>query len=290
MDAGTSANWQSVGNMTATLAPCCRPGNWFQADCSLFPDSRLEPHIPWAALSEAVRRWREQDLIHRFWYVRKPPGLRLRFEAAPDRGFQAVLASWLIEAEHRNAIRGFRFTTYEPEAYRFGGMAGMETAHSLFDVKATLALHYYSKSAVPVSALQLSFATTADLLNRCLDDPAEIWDVWCRLSDALSSTREVINDSEISVREFLIGRASLCEILAEDWQPVLRQVDATHARVATDLRALAGAGTLKVGARAWLAAATVFDWNRFGLPNRLLELINAAAEAKRWLAPDGERR
>src|SRR5262249_37916968 len=76
-------------------------------------------------------------------------------------------------------------------------------------------------------------------------------------------------------------------ILGEDWRPTLQRVEETHVLVAAELRALANSGGVKVGLRAWLAAATGCDWNRFGLPNRLGELASAIAEAKGRFAPDG---
>jgi hypothetical protein len=121
-----------------------------------------------------------------------------------------------------------------------------------------------------------------------LDDRAEIWDVWCRLSDAMPAA-DVEPRSEAGFSDvYLAGLPSLLEVFGREWTPPLDDLAKAHDRVARDLRALASAGALEVGLRGWLVAATTFDWNRFGLPNALGELRRAVDRIKRLLAPDGE--
>jgi len=276
--------------MLTTHATPPQERDWLQAECSLFSSTPIEPYIPWTRLLAAVQEWRHNHLIDRFWFVRKPPGLRLRFqEPRGAAGFEATLSRWLVEAERRNDIRGFRFTTYEPESHRFGGDAGMDVAHMLFDAAAALPLQFYAHGSAPLSALEFSVATTSDLLSRCLDDRAEVWDVWCRLGEVIPAAKGVEPGQETkTLDKYLAGLQPLFSVLDNSWASLLDDIERAHDCVARDLRALASAGALKVGLRAWLVAATTFDWNRFGLPNALTELQRGLDRIKRSLAPDGE--
>jgi thiopeptide-type bacteriocin biosynthesis protein len=272
---------------------------WMQVSCSLFPEIDRQPHIPWEPLSEAVRAWRAKGLISRFWFVRKPPGLRLRFQGpAIGARLQGPLALWLTEGEWQNAIRGFRFTIYEPEVRRFGGPAGMDLAHTLFDVGSTLALNYQTMPQAvteSVTALELSLAGTSDLLERCLGDRAEVWDVWSALGDAIGALKTPADDPTRRRWDAAIrGLKPLREAVAQELAPTLASVEQTHIEVAAQVRALADAGTLRVGLRAWLAAVVVFDWNRLGLPDKLERLAQAVSYVTQVLAPgarsDGPQR
>jgi thiopeptide-type bacteriocin biosynthesis protein len=261
---------------------------WLQADCSLFTTAGLEPHFPWAPLFETIQEWRSAQLIDRFWFVRKPPGLRLRFREPQRRGaFQATLASWLLAAERRNDIRGFKFTIYEPESYRFGGTAGMDVAHTLFDAASNLVLRFHNDQPDAVSALQISIATSSDLLSRCLDDWAEIWDVWCKLAAVIpvATVGKEFEGKELT--GYLAGLSKLSEVLGASWDNQCADIAKAHCKVASDIRALAQTGALSVGLRTWLVAAVTFDWNRLGLPMRLDELKYAVNLVREFLAPDG---
>lgn len=260
--------------------------DWLQADCSLFPSTPIEPYIPWANLCRAINDWRQDQLIYRFWFVRKPPGLRLRFQASRRAtGLQAAICRWLIDAESRNDIRGFRFTIYEPESHRFGGKAGMDAAHALFDASASLSLQFHADDSRPLTAFEFSIATTSDLLGRCLDDRAEVWDIWCRLAKVIpTATDQPSREIEVS-EDYLAGLPTLFRVLGDRWAPALDDIDKAHDRVARDLRALACGGVLQVGLREWLVAATIFDWNRLGLPNQLAELKQGIDRVEQFLRP-----
>ena len=275
--------------MRATRARPSRPHEWLQVDCSLFHEAPAKPYIPWARLLDAVEAWRAGGLIDRFWFVRKPPGLRLRFQASSRAAaFQSELSTWLLDAEQRNDIRGFRFTVYEPETHRFGGVVGMDLAHTLFDAAATLPLQFHANGAAPLRGLEVSIATTTNLLGRCLDDTAEAWDVWCRLYDAIPTLKVGAKSETELCNACFTGVQALAEALGESWAPLLDNVSAAHDHVGRGLCALSRAGALRVGLRGWLVAATIFDWNRFGLPNALDELKWGVECMKRSLAPDGE--
>src|SRR5262249_38180165 len=164
--------------------------DWLQVDCTLFataPDG--EPYVAWSELSEAVARWRDEGKFRRFFFMRKPPGLRLRFsgEALTER-LLPVVVPWLERAEARNCIRGFRFALYEPEVFRFGGPTGMEVAHDQFDRDSRIVL---GLEGLPREEREadlrgaFSLRVIGDLFERCVEDGAEVWDLWKRVQRIL---------------------------------------------------------------------------------------------------------
>lgn len=263
--------------------------SWLQVNCSLFPQLDGTPFLPWRSLLDATEAWRAAGLYQRFWFIRKMPGLKLRF-GGPELAarLQAPLAEWLHQAELANEIRGFRFTVYEPETYRFGGEAGMALAHSHFEAGAELVLAYETANESlreKVSRLSFSLANTSDLLDRALADSAESWDVWSRLYS-------VIEGSDFDPPESQDGEPVVCgfENFLADPAPELADLIAAaqtaNAKTADALRALADGGALSVGIRSWLTAAITFEWNRFGLPDHLTDLAAALALILREQQPD----
>jgi hypothetical protein len=61
--------------------------------------------------------------------------------------------------------------------------------------------------------------------------------------------------------------------------PLMEPARASAARLGPRIRALADTGRLSRGLRGWLADATVFHWNRFGLTKPDLLAMTAVAEA-----------
>jgi protein-L-isoaspartate(D-aspartate) O-methyltransferase len=265
---------------------------WLQVNCSLFPQLDGGPFLPWGSLREAADAWRAEGLYRWFWFVRKMPGLRLRFGGLEMASrLQSPLAEWLHEAERANDIRGFRFVVYEPETYRFGGEAGMALAHAHFDAGARLVFAYETGGAEvreKVSRLAFSLANTSDLLSRTLGDAAENWDVWRRLYSAVGGGDHTA--SHTSAAEDWRAAFSGLDFLPADTSPELAGLVASaqtaNAATANALRALADGGALSVGVRSWLTAATTFEWNRFGLPGDPAALAQAVAVVLREHPPD----
>jgi thiopeptide-type bacteriocin biosynthesis protein len=264
---------------------------WLQVDVSLFPDETgLRPYIPWRGLATVSSDRIESGHEH-FWFVRKPPGLRLRFSGAGLASrFEPVLLKWLVAAERSNDIRGFRFGCYEPEEYRFGGPAGLAIAHDLFHDDSAVVLRYETlddDAQRRIDREEFALAVTDDLLVRTLDDDAEIWDVWKRL-EASASTSHIDPSSE---REDPGVLRTLTESRMNDFgSPGASLADAANManqRAAVALRSLAEAGRLTTGVRSWLAAATAFQWNRWGLPLDLPSLAKHVRSRVRRLQPDG---
>ena len=265
--------------------------DWLHVSCALFLDGgRMVPHVPWKSLLESLEQWRGERRFELFFFLQKPPGLRLRFygEELGSR-LEPELATWLAAAERGNDIRGYRFGVYEPETFRFGGPAGMAIAHHLFDHDSQATLEYETLS--PESRLRLSrdlfsLFQVNDLLARSLDDRAEIWDVWQNLAHTLgaSDAHNTIGARNYArVREAITLGAAFKDKLSSEVTELLDRVTQGNERVAQQLRDVASVGRLTVGLRAWLRAAIVFHWNRLALTRE--DLCNMTTTMVRLLCP-----
>ena len=266
---------------------------WIQANCSVFEGPDGLPHMPWSLIARATSEWREGDLFARWFFVRKPPGLRLRFAGPRLDEFEATLSTWLTDQETRNHLRGFRFGVYEPEQHRFGGASGLSLAHELFDADADLAVAYEaaaSKGQPVPDRMLVSVALTTLLLRSAVDDRAEAWDVWKRLETLLNEARGRPGSGPAAPS---VGRAvdgSILDDLPVGCTAPLERFSTVAARVGHELTTVTDSGRLEVGPRAWLAAAATFHWNRWGLPLDIASLDATVGAVAARLAPDGEGR
>ena len=150
----------------------------------------------------ASEAWRGEGLFEQCFFQRKQPGLRVRFsgKAIYERLGKALLP-WLEQQVEKDRLRSVRFAAYEPEEFRFGGSAGMSVAHDLFDRDTRRVLQYetlVARRSVHVCRDLFSVAMSNDLLARCLEDGAEVWDIWRRLQTALDDGSSVsISSKEI---------------------------------------------------------------------------------------------
>ena len=105
---------------------------WIQVNCSLFPQTHQQDdfYCPWADLSSLLDTFIEHSICDSFFFVRKPPGIRMRFSNLTNHlVLHSALATWLNTAEKSNTIRGYRFSHYEPESHRFGRQGRKAQAH-----------------------------------------------------------------------------------------------------------------------------------------------------------------
>lgn len=258
-----------------------RDGEWVAVDIPGWPTPRGElGGLPRAALREAIARWRREGLQDRWFFVRKPPGFRLRLRTDDSAlGLAPQLYGWLQAAESAHQLRGFRSAIYEPEEFRFGGAHGMELAHAQFELDSEWALRRAAPDvdgALPRWLLSAMMLT--DLFVQVVEDGAEVWDVWRRLEARVGADA----DARLDPRE----QAALCyeparlDELPSALRELLDDVREGNAAIASALRAATLAGRLTIGPRAWLASVALFHGNRHGLArDELRVMIGALAAA-----------
>jgi thiopeptide-type bacteriocin biosynthesis protein len=226
--------------------------------------------VPWEALSSVLARWREERRFAQAFFLRKPPGLRLRFMADKlTSRLEPELVAWLLEMEQRNLIRSFHFATYEPEVFLFGGAAGLEIAHEHFDRDTRLVLEYEAR-AYATPHYVVSAAVLNDLFLRYVEDRGELWDIWMRVWHAHGAPRlpEVEPLAPAGFDEF-----------PDELGGLAQEARLGNARIASRLRAALVTRQLDCGPRAWLAQVAAFHWNRWGLgPAARMRILAAMLE------------
>ena len=283
----------TIGDALALTPENVRPraAGWLHVSCILFSDAKGVSYFPWRRLAAALELWRSDRRFRQFFFMRKPPGLRLRFYGNElAELLEPELVTWLQAAEESNDIRGFRFGIYEPETARFGGPAGMAVAHEQFDRDSRTASRYemlgeLERRGLPKDLFSLFLIN--DLCARSLDDKAEIWDVWQKLGRLVrgSVRTSVVSETECNrVRDVVTLEATFTSGLSSSAAALLEQASADNAHVAQRLRALASSGRLHIGLRSWLATAAVFHWNRLGLTD--VEIGAMTATMNCLLNPD----
>ena len=254
-------------------------GTWIQVNCSLFAQaSQASAYVPWAELGTVLDTWRSEGRFEQFFFMRKSPALRLRFRASdPTARLEPVLIAWLEDAEQRNLIRSFRFATYEPEVFLFGGPTGMAVAHHQFDRDSRFVIEYEAlteRSAISLSRARLTLPVMHDLFRRFAEDESELWDIWQRLwrrhgCPPLPAGERVTVIDDSDVPPALLATARL-----------------NNEHVARRLHAAEVLRRLERGPRTWLADVCTFHWNRLGLP--LEERLSLIASMLHSLDPHRE--
>jgi len=219
--------------------------------------------------------------VTNFFFMVKPPGLRVRFETCPDR------QGWLAGVLERRLAGTTRIGVYEPEAHLFGGPASMAYVHRLFTVDARAWLAFHELSA-PGPGWQFSLALLRHLLGGLAVAGWEDLDVWERIRtragrdlppgldpDRAAVAAEGIRAHWTGPRDALPAPA---RALADRWGPPLSA--AARDWLTGYFR---GAGAA-IGPREGAAFATVFHWNRGRLP-AVTQALLATALADRAARP-----
>ncbi|MCL4542998.1 MAG: thiopeptide-type bacteriocin biosynthesis protein, partial [Chloroflexi bacterium] len=126
----------------AGLHEALHPGGWLQVNLQLDPFG-----VSWTELisddfQEYIRAWLEEGHIDRFFYLHKPPGVRLRFRGARAR-FLPLLEGRLTTLMRKGVVAGSDIVPYDAEVYQFGGAAGLELAHEYFTYESLAVLAYH---------------------------------------------------------------------------------------------------------------------------------------------------
>ena len=214
-------------------------------------------------LEPVVARLKEQGVLHRFYFMRKPPDVRFRFEAAaPEQTVLPVIEASLSRL--RESVAAMFRSVYEPEAGLFGGPEAMDLVHAYFDVD-TQAWMTMDRLAIAaqrtINKAELLSAALDDAYCRVLDDPAQVWDVWCNMRRLIGSEPDPasIPTSVSSLGALMLPPAAAGEVR------VLISYDAANRGLADGLQRLWRSGSLECGLRALLAQLGIFVFNRHGL-------------------------
>jgi thiopeptide-type bacteriocin biosynthesis protein len=229
-------------------------------------------------LAAAVRAWRARGTLDRFFFMRKPPGLRLRFRGKNlGETLLPALLDFLEGARKSGGIGGHEFGVYDAETHQFGGELGLDIAHEWFtaDSLAALAVLALERTGQETNGREaLSLFALNDLVSRVAPDPWEQWDVWSnlrltgRLPILTPSVRtellEELDKNRTGLTRSLWHREELLASLSAPERAILIDVCAANERVASRFREAARQRALAYGPRKILPFLMVFHWNRWG--------------------------
>jgi thiopeptide-type bacteriocin biosynthesis protein len=253
----------------AALSPDSTDRAWVQLGLAVRRDGW---RATFAALDHLVADLLRHPQVTNFFFMRKPPGLRVRFEVATSR------RTWCEDELRRrlHTTTGYppelaELGVYEPEAHLFGGPTSMTYVHRVFtaDARAWLA---YCQLGEPPPAWVYSL-----LLLRAFLDGAGIvgWedlDMWERIRGQggrdlpAGLTERRLSAAASGVRTAWADPVALRGALSED---AARALDTWAPRVRDAARdwqeSYLSRRDATIGTREAAAFATIFHWNRGGL-------------------------
>ena len=217
-------------------------------------------------ISDLTSGLTESNRIENHFFMHRPPGLRLRFEARPRRRSEVVTAVHLAAAQWAASglVSGWSHGCYEPETALFGGEVSMRFVHRMFSADSSVWLRHHTGSRTP--AWLVALLLTRSLLDAFRITPWEDSDVGHliqRTGRTLYGTTATSND--------VVTRVSR---LWRDPDALLPELNDAEREAVTSFRTLARTEVprwrteyfdtplVTVGPRQLIAHYAVFMWNR----------------------------
>ncbi len=237
----------------------------------------------YAVLFTLASQLLEDSSVSNFFYMNKPPGLRVRFQAGHDRrqalgaALRARIGGWQAEGIAERVTGG----VYEPEQTLFGGPGSMRHVHRLFTVDAMAWLAFYGSAPCPPWAFSL--AMISGLLDGLEIIDWEDLDVWERIrrqarrtvpaglpADRVTAAVSGLQATWAERADFLASLPGDAAALVGKYRPLLEA-----AALEWSKEYFLGADA-SIGPREAAAFFTIFHWNRGGLPGTTQAIIAAA--------------
>jgi len=238
--------------------PFARP-KWHQRNVALAraAGSALESsRALFGALAPAVGVWRTQGRLERFFFMRKPPDLRLRFLG--DDSLAAELSALLSRLVDEGHVDRYFESEYEPETARFGGPLAMAAMHAWFDADTAAWMRLDAldrrKRLDPVV---MALAVTNDVVSALLADPAEAWAMWRSYAESfgLAEDRGLLCSADLE---------TLAATADPEVRALLSSYHAANRALVIEFSRLRDGGELSAGMRSILVAFVMFHLNRQG--------------------------
>lgn len=258
----------------------CAAG-WLQVDVR--PPARGFGDELHARLGELVRCLLDDESIHDFFFMDKPPGLRLRFRARRGGGeaIAALLHDQLEGWQTAGLIGGAWSAPYEPETQLFGGPASMCHVHALFTHDSLAWLDHLAGSGPDPAAAAptwvLSLAMLRELFPALGIEDWEDLDVWDRVRrrtgrslpgelTAAAGLTDAVAEVTREIRAHWTQPFRLMEQLPAASSGILESFVAAIAPIAASWqREYLPRPDACLGRRGLAALYTIFHWNRAGL-------------------------
>jgi thiopeptide-type bacteriocin biosynthesis protein len=268
---------------------------WLQVNIELAPHVGAH-RILAPRVARKIERCLKQRAIRHFFFVSKPPGLRLRFCGRRlGRTVQKELMMWLEGLKGRRAIADYKFGVYDGESYQFGGEVGLELFHefSTYDSLTILGLGLLQpRTRRRIDVGWLTLLMMSSLMRSVTTDAWELWDIWCNmrlagrhLETAGKATVDSSNENRKIIRELTFRPEKALRALDKADRALVRRYFALNRRLGEKLIRAERSGQLLYGLRKILPFYAVFHWNRLllsiDMQRELVFLMETALNPKR---------
>jgi thiopeptide-type bacteriocin biosynthesis protein len=252
---------------------------WLQIGVS-FEDDDLREQFLHGALRRLAHRWTISGRVRFFFFMAKPPGLRLRFcGLRPERDIAPPLERLLAREVARGRIRAYEYGVYDSESYQFGGEKGIDIAHDYFTYDSLAFLDLLQCPVERGSFPLLSLTVLNNLLEHLCEDDWERWDAWSKMAlarrapslDTSNRDRAIasLKDNHDALVASIWNSERILMALDEQTQNVIRGYFEQNARLAERLRRAARTNRLLYGFRDIFPFYVIFHWNRWLLDQEM---------------------
>ncbi|UFQ19322.1 MULTISPECIES: thiopeptide-type bacteriocin biosynthesis protein [Streptomyces] len=245
---------------------------WVQLGLAPAPDA-------WPALyrrlAEAARELLGSGWANDFFFMHKPPGLRIRFHTGRPADVPALRAELLRRFDRRCGARTSPTDgVYEPETYLFGGPRAMPLVHALFTADSLAWLDHLASRAEGGPQAGADWRVSLTLLRATLDGLGVVgWEhrgVWQvareetgrRLVGGLRDASR--QGAAAGIRAYWnLSREDQLGVLPDTWRTIVRDHQDAARQAASRWRTdYFEAGDATVGPRRAAAHHAIFHWNR----------------------------
>lgn len=224
-----------------------------------------------------ARKLLSDSAVDDFFFMNKPPGMRLRFQTAAatsSADLADVVRAEVMRWRAEGLIDYVEPGVYEPESQLFGGPRSMSFVHALFTVDSLIWLDYHSCRAVEGEAISPAWLVSLAALRTVfagLDitgwEDIGVWDCIREMAGRRLGEDQVSLPLYANVAGELRDAWSRRDRILDELHPAVKTIVAHHdsalltgaARWRSDYFCQPGAS---LGPRAAAAFYVIFHWNR----------------------------
>lgn len=241
---------------------------WLQVNVALRRDdgdALASARAVFAELAPQIASARAEGTLQRFFFMRKPPDMRLRLQGPnPERHLLPAVSGSLAKLRRDGAVERFFPSVYEPEVRLFGGAEAMSLVHDYFDADTAGWMELDRHWAAGVAALQPEDVVSVvanELFALALGDRAEIWDAWSNVLALVAPAAEAADP----FHRMMPIPSELRALATPAESRVLGRYCAANEALANGLRDVWSRGRLECGLRGMLPFVVIFHLHRYGL-------------------------
>lgn len=276
-----------ISGGTAAIHCLDRQQRWLQYSISVGPDGWQR--IVRSDIGTRILAWLRGGPGRGFFYMHKPPGLRVRFCGVDGRCADALKEALDVHVAEAT-ITSWSAGPYDAEVTQFGGATGLSLTHRWFTAESLAVLEHHRlrlDGTAQIGSELFSLLLIDRLLRRLCDD-WERWDVWCKLALTGRLVDDAADAVDLSrsraIRLLLSHQARILGAASEPERTLFAQYDAALDELCPEIQAAVDAGRLLWGLREIVPFWMVFHWNRmafdFETQKRLAATVAAALSPK----------